>query len=79
MLFEKGLFSDYSKQELKEVVDTLKKDEELGLLILGMKEMEQQIEQIQRHFTFDCVSAYNFAKKELYDEIAKRYFELDKN
>lgn len=39
MLFEKGLFSDYSKQELKEVVDTLKKDEELGLLILGMKEM----------------------------------------
>lgn len=46
-----------------------------------MKVMKVQIERIRERFSvngkaFDCVSAYNLAKEELYDEIAERYFQI---
>lgn len=46
-----------------------------------MEAMKVQIKRIRERFSvsgnvFDCVSAYNLAKEELYDEIAERYFSI---
>lgn len=83
MLFEKNMFADYSKDELEIVVNAIKKDREEGLLISGYDAMKVQIERIRRYLSvdyekhpFDQVAAYRIAEKELYDEIAKRYFSL---
>lgn len=69
------------KKELKKIVDAIKEDQSNGVLTFGMKVMKVQIERIRERFSvngkaFDCVSAYNLAKEELYDEIAERYFQI---
>ena len=83
MLFEKNMFADYSKDELETVINAIKKDRGEGLLISGYNAMNVQIERIRRYlsvdyekYPFDKVAAYRIAEKELYDEIAKRYFGL---
>lgn len=82
MLFEKNMFADCSKAELEMMVRAIEKDESCGLLTSGYEAMACQIERIQRYLSidyekkrFDSASAYNMAQKELYEEIAKRYFE----
>lgn len=83
MLFEKNVFAGYSKNELETVINAIKKDREEGLLISGYDAMKVQIERIRKYLSvdydrhpFDQVAAYRIAEKELYDEIAKRYFGL---
>lgn len=81
LIFEKNLFCDCTKKELKKIVDAIKEDQSNGVLTFGMKVMKVQIERIRERFSvngkaFDCVSAYNLAKEELYDEIAERYFQI---
>lgn len=83
MLFKKNMFADCSKAELETMVKAIKKDESCGLLTSGYKTMVYQIERIRRYLSvdyekhpFDQVAAYNLAKKELYDEIAERYFQI---
>ena len=83
MLFEKNMFADCSKAELETMVKAIKKDESCGILTSGYKAMAYQIERIQKYLSvdyerklFDSASAYNLAKKELYDEIAERYFQI---
>lgn len=83
MLFEKNMFAGHSKNELETVINAIKKDREEGLLISGYDAMKVQIEHIRRYFSvdyekhpFDKVAAYGIAEKELYDEIAERYFGL---
>lgn len=83
MLFEKNMFTDCSKAELETMVEAIKKDESCGLLTFGYKAMACQIERIQKYLSidyerkpFDSASAYNIAQKELYEEIAERYFQI---
>lgn len=81
MIFEKNMFADCSRDELKRVLSAIYKDREQGLLIAGYNAMGKQIERIRRFLSvdyekhpFDQVAAYRIAEKELYDEIAERYF-----
>lgn len=81
LIFEKNLFYDCTKKELKEIIEAIKEDKNNGVLTFGMKAMKVQIKRIRERFSvsgnvFDCVSAYNLAKEELYDEIAERYFSI---
>lgn len=85
MIFEKNMFAGYSKNELETVVNAIKKDRKEGLLISGYDTMKVQIERIRRYLSvdyekhpFDQVAAYKIAEKELYDEIAERYFKSNK-
>lgn len=85
MIFEKNMFDGYSKNELETVVNAIKKDRKEGLLISGYDTMKVQIERIRRYLSvdyekhpFDQVAAYKIAEKELYDEIAERYFKSNK-
>lgn len=85
MIFEKNMFAGCSKNELETVINAIKKDREEGLLISGYDAMKVQIERIRRYFSvdyekhpFDQVAAYKIAEKELYDEIAERYFKYNK-
>lgn len=86
MIFEKNMFAGYSKNELETVINAIKKDRKEGLLISGYDAMNVQIERIRRYLSvdyekhpFDQVTAYNLAEKELYDEIAERYFKSNKS
>lgn len=81
LIFEKNLFYDCTKKELKKIVEAIKEDKNNGVLTFGMEAMKVQIEQVRERFSvpgkaFDRVSAYNLAKEELYDEIAERYFSI---
>lgn len=83
MLFKRNMFANYSKNELETVINAIKKDRKQGLLTSGYDAMKIQIERIQRYLSvdydkhpFDQVAAYKIAEKELYDEIAERYFNL---
>ena len=83
--FEKNMFAGCSKNELETVINAIKKDREEGLLISGYDAMKVQIERIRRYLSvdyekhpFDQVAAYKIAEKELYDEIAERYFKYNK-
>lgn len=85
MIFEKNMFAGHSKNELETVVNAIKKDRKEGLLISGYDTMKVQIERIRRYLSvdyekhpFDQVAAYKIAEKELYDEIAERYFKSNK-
>mgnify|MGYP007018419880 CR=1 FL=1 len=86
MIFEKNMSAGYSKNELETVINAIKKDRKEGLLISGYDAMNVQIERIRRYLSvdyekhpFDQVAAYNLAEKELYDEIAERYFKSNKS
>ncbi|RHQ27695.1 MULTISPECIES: hypothetical protein [Faecalibacterium] len=81
LIFEKNLFYDCTKKELEKIVEAIKEDKNNGVLTFGMEAMKVQIKRIRERFSvsgnvFDCVSAYNLAKEELYDEIAERYFSI---
>lgn len=81
LVFEKNLFYDCTKKELKKITEAIKEDKNNGVLTFGMEAMKVQIERVIERFSvpgkvFDCVSAYNLAKEELYDEIAERYFQI---
>lgn len=81
LIFEKNLFYDCTKKELEEIAEAIKEDKNNGMLTFGMEAMKVQIKRIRERFSvsgkaFDCVSAYNLAKEELYDEIAERYFSI---
>lgn len=85
MIFEKNMFAGCSKNELETVINAIKKDREEGLLISGYDAMKVQIERIRRYLSvdyekhpFDQVAAYKIVEKELYDEIAERYFKYNK-
>lgn len=86
MIFEKNMFAGCSKNELETVINAIKKDRKEGLLISGYDAMNVQIERIRRYLSadyekhpFDQVAAYKIAEKELYDEIAERYFKSNKS
>lgn len=81
LIFEKNLFYDCTKKELEKIVEAIKEDKNNGVFTFGMEAIKVQIKRIRERFSvsgnvFDCVSAYNLAKEELYDEIAERYFSI---
>lgn len=71
-VFENNMFSEYSKQELKEMFEDIRKFEEKGLISNCFMVEEVKIKSIFKRFSHP--DAFNLAEKEFFDEIARRYF-----
>ena len=74
-VFEKNMFSEYSKQELKEMFRDIRKFEEGGLISNCFMVEENKIKGLFKWLSHP--DTFGLAEKEFFDEIAKRYFSED--